>query len=68
MISPGTGGWSKKAQTYDSSIRSSTDGIVSDKELMLELQLVKERLKITKEFPLGQVADWSLFRELKWRR
>ncbi|HET8564410.1 MAG TPA: ABC transporter substrate-binding protein, partial [Candidatus Binatia bacterium] len=54
------------AKTYDSSIRSFTDdGMVSDKGLALDLQLVKERLKLTKDIPLSQVVDWSLLREVK---
>lgn len=54
------------AKTYDSSIRSFTDnGIVSDKGLALDLQLVRERLKITKEIPFSQVVDWSLLKEIK---
>jgi len=60
-ITPG-----QAAKTYDSSIRSFTDdGMVSDKGLALDLQLVRERLKITKDIPLSQVVDWSLLKEVK---
>jgi NitT/TauT family transport system substrate-binding protein len=60
-ITPG-----QAAKTYDSSIKSfSDDGSVSDKGLALDLQLVKERLKLTKDIPLSQVVDWSLLREVK---
>lgn len=57
---------SQAAKTYDSSIRSFTDdGIVSDQGLTLDLKLVKERLKITKDIPISQVVDWSLLKEIK---
>jgi len=60
-ITPG-----QAAKTYDSSIRSFTDdGMVSDKGLALDLQLVKERLKLTKDIPFSQVVDWSLLKEIK---
>jgi NitT/TauT family transport system substrate-binding protein len=60
-ITPG-----QAAKTYDSSIRSFTDdGMVSDKGLALDLQLVRERLKITKDIPISQVVDWSLLKEIK---
>jgi NitT/TauT family transport system substrate-binding protein len=60
-ISPG-----QSAKTYDSSIRAFTDdGFVSDKGVTLDLQLVRERLKITREIPLNQVVDWSLLNEMK---
>jgi NitT/TauT family transport system substrate-binding protein len=60
-ISPG-----QSAKTYDSSIRAFTDdGFVSDKGVALDLQLVRERLKIAKEIPLNQVVDWSLLKEMK---
>jgi ABC-type nitrate/sulfonate/bicarbonate transport system substrate-binding protein len=60
-ITPG-----QAAKTYDSSIQSFTDdGMVSDKGLALDLQLVRERLKITKDIPLSQVVDWSLLKEVK---
>ena len=54
------------AKTYDTSIGAFTnDGFVPDKGVKLDLQLVKERLKITKEIPLSQVVDWSLLSEIK---
>jgi NitT/TauT family transport system substrate-binding protein len=60
-ITPG-----QAAKTYDSSIHSFTDdGMVSDKGLALDLQLVRERLKIAKDIPLSQVVDWSLLKEVK---
>jgi NitT/TauT family transport system substrate-binding protein len=60
-ITPG-----QAAKTYDSSIHSFTDdGTISDKGLALDLQLVRERLKITKDIPLSQVVDWSLLKEAK---
>jgi ABC-type nitrate/sulfonate/bicarbonate transport system substrate-binding protein len=53
-------------RAYDFSIRSFTDdGMISDKGLGLNVELTKERLKITKDVPLSQVVDWSLMRELK---
>jgi ABC-type nitrate/sulfonate/bicarbonate transport system substrate-binding protein len=53
-------------RAYDVSIRSFTDdGMISDKGLGLNVELTKERLKITKDVPLSQVVDWSLMRELK---
>ena len=57
---------SQAAKAYDASINSFTDdGIISDKGVNLDVQLTKERLKITKEIPLSQLVDWSLVRELK---
>ena len=57
---------SQAAQAYDASINSFTeDGFVSDKGLQLDVQLTRERLKLTKEIPLSQVVDWSLLREIK---
>lgn len=54
------------AKTYDTSIGAFTDdGFVPDRGVKLDLQLVKERLKITKEIPISQVVDWSLLREIK---
>ena len=54
------------AQAYDASINSFTeDGFVSDKGLQLDVNLTRERLKITKEIPLSQVVDWSLLKEIK---
>ena len=49
-------------------IRPLTHGtFVSDSRLMLDVQMIKERLKMTKEVPLSQVVDWSLLREIKGR-
>ncbi len=57
---------SQAAQAYDASINSFTeDGFVSDKGLQLDVQLTRERLKLTKEIPLSQVVDWSLLREIR---
>jgi len=57
---------SQAASAYDASIQSFTDdGFVSDKGLMLDIQLARERIKMTKEVPLSQVVDWSLLREIK---
>lgn len=54
------------ARAYDVSIGSFTeDGMISDKGLGLNVELTKERLKITKDIPLSEVVDWSLMRELK---
>src|SRR6185369_13531510 len=54
------------ARAYDVSIRSFTDdGMISEKGLNLNVELTKERLKITKEIPLAQIVDWSLVKELK---
>ena len=39
--------------------------MISDKGLGLNVELTKERLKITKDVPLSQVVDWSLMKELK---
>ena len=51
---------SQAAKAYDASINSFTDdGIISDKGVNLDVQLTKERLKITKEIPLSQLVDWS---------
>lgn len=53
-------------RAYDVSIRSFTDdGMISDNGLGLNVELTKERLKITKDVPLSQVVDWGLMRELK---
>jgi ABC-type nitrate/sulfonate/bicarbonate transport system substrate-binding protein len=53
-------------RAYDVSIGSFTDdGMISDKGLGLNVELTKERLKITKDIPLHQVVDWSLMKELK---
>jgi NitT/TauT family transport system substrate-binding protein len=60
-ITPG-----QAAKTYDTSIRAFTDdGFVPEKGVLLDLQLVRERLKLTKEIPVSQVVDWSLLREIK---
>jgi ABC-type nitrate/sulfonate/bicarbonate transport system substrate-binding protein len=57
---------SQSARAYDASINSFTDdGIISDKGVMLDVQLTKERLKLTKDIPLSQLVDWSLVREIK---
>jgi NitT/TauT family transport system substrate-binding protein len=54
------------AKAYDTSINSFTeDGIISDKGVNLDVQLTKERLKMTKEIALSQLVDWSLFKEIK---
>lgn len=54
------------ARAYDASIKSFTDdGIISDKGVQLDVNLTKERLKLTKEVPLSQLVDWSLVREIK---
>jgi sulfonate transport system substrate-binding protein len=54
------------SKAYDASINSFTDdGIISDKGVQLDVQLTKERLKLTKEIPLSQLVDWSLVKELK---
>jgi hypothetical protein len=39
--------------------------MISDKGVQLDVQLTKERLKITKDVPLSQLVDWSLVREIK---
>jgi len=60
---------SQAANAYDTSIHSFTDdGMVSEKGLLLEVKLTRERLKLTKEVPLSQVVDWSLVKELKAER
>jgi ABC-type nitrate/sulfonate/bicarbonate transport system substrate-binding protein len=56
----------QSAKAYDTSINSFTDdGIISDKGIHLDVQLTKERLKMTKEIPLSQLVDWSLVKEIK---
>ncbi|MBI1993952.1 MAG: ABC transporter substrate-binding protein [Deltaproteobacteria bacterium] len=56
---------SQAAGAYDASIGSfADDGFVSDKGLLLDIQLAKERIKMTKEVPLSQVVDWSLLKEI----
>lgn len=60
-ITPG-----QSAKAYDASINSFTsDGIISDKGVQLDVQLTKERLKLTKDIPLSQLVDWSLVKEIK---
>ena len=57
---------SQAAKAYDTSINSFTDdGIISDKGVNLDVQLTKERLKMTKEIPLNQLVDWSLVKEIR---
>ncbi len=57
---------SQAAKAYDTSINSFTDdGMISDKGVSLDVQLTKERLKMTKEIPLSQLVDWSLVREIR---
>lgn len=57
---------SQAAKSYDAAIASFTDdGYISDKGVLLDMQLTKERLKITKDIPLSQVVDWSLLKEIK---
>lgn len=56
----------QSARAYDASINSFTDdGIISDKGVLLDVQLTKERLKLTKDIPLSQLVDWSLVKEIK---
>jgi ABC-type nitrate/sulfonate/bicarbonate transport system substrate-binding protein len=56
----------QSAKAYDASINSFTDdGIISDRGVHLDVQLTKERLKMTKEIPLSQLVDWSLVKEIK---
>ncbi len=60
-ITPG-----QAARAYDASINSfSDDGTISDKGVQLDVQLTKERLKLTKDIPLSQLVDWSLVKEIK---
>lgn len=55
----------QSAKAYDASINSFTDdGIISDKGVLLDVQLTKERLKLTKDIPLSQLVDWSLVKEI----
>lgn len=54
------------AKAYDTSVNSfSNDGMISDKGVLLDVQLTKERLKLTKEIPLSQLVDWSLVKEIR---
>jgi len=56
----------QSAKAYDASINSFTDdGIISDKGVNLDVQLTKERLKLTKDIPLSQLVDWSVVKEIK---
>jgi hypothetical protein len=56
---------SQAAKAYDTSINSFTDdGMISDNGVNLDVQLTKERLKITKEIPLTQLVDWSVVKEV----
>ena len=56
---------SQAAKAYDTAINSFTaDGIISDNGVRLDVQLTKERLKMTKEIPLSQLVDWSLVKEV----
>lgn len=60
-ITPGQAG-----KAYDASVKSfSDDGMISDKGVQLDVQLTKERLKLTKDIPLSQLVDWSLVKEIK---
>ncbi len=57
---------SQSAKAHDASMNSfSDDGLISDKAVNMDVQLARERLKITKEIPLSQLVDWSLIREIK---
>jgi ABC-type nitrate/sulfonate/bicarbonate transport system substrate-binding protein len=57
------------ARAYDAAINSfTTDGMISDKGVQLDIQLTKERLKITRDIPLQQLVDWSVVRELQAER
>ena len=54
------------AKAYDTSVNSfSNDGMISDKGVQLDVQLTKQRLKLTKEIPLSQLVDWSLVKEIR---
>ncbi len=56
----------QSARAYDASMSSfSDDGMISDKGVQLDVQLTKERLKLTKDIPLSQLVDWSLVKEIK---
>ena len=57
---------SQATKAYDAAIGSfAEDGFISDKGVLLDINLTRERLKLTKEIPLSQVVDWSLLREIK---
>ena len=54
------------AKTYQASINSFTEnGLISDAAVNVDVQLAKERLKMTQEIPVRQLVDWSLLREIK---
>jgi NitT/TauT family transport system substrate-binding protein len=54
------------ATAYDAAIGSfADDGFISDKGVLLDINLTRERLKLAKEIPLSQVVDWSLLKEIK---
>lgn len=56
----------QSAKAYDASINSFTDdGIISDKGVQLDVQLTKERLRLTKDIPLSRLVDWSLVKEIR---
>jgi NitT/TauT family transport system substrate-binding protein len=56
----------QSARTYDATIDSFTeDGFISAAGVNADVQLTKERLKITKDIPLSQLIDWSLVSEVK---
>jgi NitT/TauT family transport system substrate-binding protein len=56
----------QSARAYDASIHSFTDdGLISDKGVLLDVQLTKERLKLTKDIPLSQLVDWSVVKEVR---
>lgn len=56
----------QSARAYDASIHSFTDdGVISDKGVLLDVQLTKERLKLTKDIPLSQLVDWSVVKEVR---
>jgi ABC-type nitrate/sulfonate/bicarbonate transport system substrate-binding protein len=56
---------SQAGKAYDVSMSSFTDdGIISDKGVNLDVQLTKERLKLTKEIPLTQLVYWRLVKEV----
>ena len=52
-------------ESYASINSFTDDGIISDKGVLLDVQLTKERLKLTKDIPLSQLVDWSVVREVK---
>ncbi len=57
---------SQAGKAYDAAIASFTDdGYIADKGVLLDMQLTKERLKITKDIPLSQVVDWTVLKEIK---